>query len=142
LIDRSSRVTLTDNGVFDPRPDARDAVEISATAAPAADGGLISVHTAIHHWSTWTKGCYRRALAGVSRGAIGTRREEKSTGWPVDDGDAELLRRCQQGDETALDALVRSYQQRIFHSAPAAGNREPPGPPSEPKSSVPKRSTP
>jgi RNA polymerase sigma-70 factor (ECF subfamily) len=35
----------------------------------------------------------------------------------VGDGDDELLRRCQQGEETALDGLVRRYQQRIFHLA-------------------------
>ena len=33
------------------------------------------------------------------------------------DGDDELLRRCQQGEETALDGLVRRYQQRIFQLA-------------------------
>jgi hypothetical protein len=30
-------------------------------------------------------------------------------------GEEELLRHRQQGNETARDALVRSYQQRIFH---------------------------
>lgn len=35
----------------------------------------------------------------------------------MDDGDDELLRRCQQGEESALDGLVRRYQQRIFHLA-------------------------
>lgn len=35
----------------------------------------------------------------------------------MDDGDDELLRRCQQGEETALDGLVRRYQQPIFHLA-------------------------
>jgi RNA polymerase sigma-70 factor (ECF subfamily) len=34
----------------------------------------------------------------------------------LDDGD-ELLRRCQQGDETALDALVRRYQDVIYRLA-------------------------
>jgi RNA polymerase sigma factor (sigma-70 family) len=35
----------------------------------------------------------------------------------VDDGDDELLRRCRQGEETALDRLVCRYQQRVFHLA-------------------------
>lgn len=35
----------------------------------------------------------------------------------MDDGDDELLRRCQRGEETALDLLVRRYQQRVFHLA-------------------------
>jgi RNA polymerase sigma-70 factor (ECF subfamily) len=35
----------------------------------------------------------------------------------VEPGDDELLRRCQEGDETALAALVRAYQTRIFQLA-------------------------
>lgn len=34
----------------------------------------------------------------------------------MDEGD-ELLRRCQQGDEAALTALVRSFQDRVFRLA-------------------------
>jgi hypothetical protein len=93
LIDRSSRVILTDNGVCDPRPDARAAVEISATAVPAADDVRISGRSAIAPLACRDEGMFLRQR---------------------------------------LSNMV----------APAAGNREPPGPPSEPKSSVPKRSTP
>jgi len=60
---------------------------------------------------------YQLAAAGVQKGRIGTNRKEKTTGSPVDDGDDELLRRGQQGEETALDGLVRRYQQPIFHLA-------------------------
>jgi RNA polymerase sigma-70 factor (ECF subfamily) len=35
----------------------------------------------------------------------------------VEEGDDELLRRCQRGDETALNALLRRYQDRIFRLA-------------------------
>ncbi len=35
----------------------------------------------------------------------------------MEDGDDELLRRCQRGDETALHALLRRYQDRIFRLA-------------------------
>lgn len=36
---------------------------------------------------------------------------------PVEEGDDELLRRCQRGDETALNALLRRYRERIFRLA-------------------------
>jgi len=39
------------------------------------------------------------------------------TGWFVDENDNELLRRCQRGDEAALDALVGRYQDRVFRLA-------------------------
>ena len=35
----------------------------------------------------------------------------------MEEGDDELLRRCQRGDETALNALLRRYQDRIFRLA-------------------------
>jgi len=35
----------------------------------------------------------------------------------VEEGDDELPRRCQRGDETALNALLRRYQDRIFRLA-------------------------
>jgi RNA polymerase sigma-70 factor (ECF subfamily) len=44
------------------------------------------------------------------------RRVPRVNGQAVNQGD-ELLRRCRQRDETALDALVRCYQDRIYHLA-------------------------
>ena len=35
----------------------------------------------------------------------------------MNEGDDELLQRCQEGDEAALDALVRRYRDRIFRLA-------------------------
>jgi hypothetical protein len=46
LIERSSRVTLTDNVVSDPRPDTSAAVEIGPSVAPAEDGVRVSRLTA------------------------------------------------------------------------------------------------
>lgn len=53
----------------------------------------------------------------ASKRELLARSGEAITGWPVGDGVNELLRRCQQGEETALDGLVRLDQQRIFHLA-------------------------
>jgi hypothetical protein len=46
LIERSSRVTLTDNSVSDPRPDTLAAVEIGPSVAPAEHGVHVSGLTA------------------------------------------------------------------------------------------------
>jgi RNA polymerase sigma-70 factor, ECF subfamily len=54
-------------------------------------------------------GCYR------SQGSTVQISENRSPG-ALDHGD-ELLRRCQAGDESALRALVRGYQERIFRLA-------------------------
>jgi len=45
LIERSSRVTLTDNSVYDPRHDTSAAVEIGPSVAPAEDGVRVSGFT-------------------------------------------------------------------------------------------------
>ena len=42
MIERSSRVTLTNNIVSDPRPDTLAAVEIGPSVAPAEDGVHVS----------------------------------------------------------------------------------------------------
>lgn len=42
LIERSSRVTLADNAVFDPRPGTTAAIEIGPSVAPGEDGVRMS----------------------------------------------------------------------------------------------------
>jgi hypothetical protein len=67
LIERSSRLTLTDNIVSDPRPDTTAAVEIGSNVAPAENGVRISGLTAKLAPGTPTV-TDRRAIAATRHG--------------------------------------------------------------------------